>query len=189
RLPSFFICLLSTLVVFSGCTAAAEDDQASAAVPAKGAKRSTPAVSTSRKAGSDWPCFLGLTGDSKSSETGILNPWPAKGPKIVWQTKLGAGYSAPVISQGRLFQFSRYADQVRLTCLESETGNTLWQQQYASDFEDLYGYDNGPRCCPIVDEDRVYAYGPEGKLHCFRVSDGQPLWMVDTRTTFGVIQH
>ena len=103
RLSSFIICLLSTLVVCSGCAAAADDDQASATVPAKGAKRPTPVVSTSRKAGSDWPCFLGPTGDSKSSETGILRPWPAKGPKIVWQTKLGVWLFGPGNQPGSTF--------------------------------------------------------------------------------------
>ena len=27
-----------------------------------------------------------------------------------------------------------------------------------TEYEDLYGYNNGPRCSPVVDGDRVYAY-------------------------------
>jgi outer membrane protein assembly factor BamB len=189
RMSNAVCCLLPALVMFAGCTGAAEDDPSKAAEPIKGASRPAPVISTSRTAGSDWPSFLGLTADSKSSETGIIKPWPEVGPKIVWQTKLGTGYSMPVISRGRLFQFSRYGDQVRLTCMKSETGELIWRQEYPSDFEDLYGYDNGPRCCPVVDEDRVYTLGPEGMLHCMRVSDGEPLWKIDTRATFGVIQN
>ena len=41
----------------------------------------------------------------------------------------------------------------RLTCLESETGNERWRYEYATDYEDMYGYNNGPRCCPVVDEE------------------------------------
>src|SRR5262245_37131261 len=32
-----------------------------------------------RTSGSDWPCFLGPTGDSVSTEKGILAPWPKEG--------------------------------------------------------------------------------------------------------------
>ena len=46
--------------------------------------------------------------------------------------------------------------------------------------EDLYGYDNGPRCYPVVDDDRVYIFGAEGKLHCLNVVDGKVQWKVDT---------
>ena len=71
-----------------------------------------------RKAGVDWPQFLGPTQDGKSTERGILKPWPKTGPRIVWTRKLGTGYSAPVVSKGRLFQFSRFADKARLTCMK-----------------------------------------------------------------------
>src|SRR5689334_1870316 len=81
---------------------------------------------SAQSAGSDWPCFLGPTGDSKSTERGILTHWPADGPPLVWQLGLGTGYCMPVISDGRLFQFDRNADHARLRCLESTTGKLLW---------------------------------------------------------------
>src|SRR5438132_1097841 len=58
-----------------------------------------------RKAGSDWPRFLGPTGDSVSPETGVVAPWPKEGPRLVWGMNLGSGYSAPTVSRGRLFVF------------------------------------------------------------------------------------
>jgi len=142
-----------------------------------------------RHTGDDWPGFLGPTGDSKSAETGILTNWPAEGPKLVWQKRLGHGYGMPTISRGRLFQFDRQGDQARLTCMKSETGEPLWKFQYPTGYEDLYGYDNGPRCSPVVDDERVYLLGAEGVLHCLRVVDGSELWKVDTADEFGVIQN
>ena len=53
----------------------------------------------------------------------------------------------------------------------------------------MYGYNNGPRCCPVVDEDRVYIFGAEGVLHCVSVSDGKGLWNVDTTAKFHVVQN
>lgn len=148
-----------------------------------------PADLRTRKTGVDWPSFLGPTGDSKSPETGILTKWPAGGPKIRWTKKLGTGYASCAISRGRLFQFDRLGNRAVLTCLKSETGEELWSFDYPTDYEDLYGYNNGPRCQPIVDDDRVYLHGVEGMLHCLRVEDGKLLWKVDTAAKFGVIQN
>ncbi|HEX3872257.1 MAG TPA: PQQ-binding-like beta-propeller repeat protein, partial [Pirellulales bacterium] len=77
----------------------------------------------------------------------------------------------------------------RLQCMNSETGEHLWKFEYPSDFEDMYGYDNGPRSQPVVDGDRVYTFGPEGVLHCLRVDTGEVVWKVDTAKEFGVIQN
>jgi len=142
-----------------------------------------------RKTGVDWPCFLGSNHDSKSPEQGILTQWPPEGLHVRWQRELGTSYGAPSVAKGRLFHFDRFGEQSRLTCLKSETGEFLWKFEYSTDYEDLYGYNNGPRCCPVVDGDRVYIYGVAGMLHCLRVTDGKLLWKVDTAKQFGVVQN
>jgi outer membrane protein assembly factor BamB len=142
-----------------------------------------------RHTGQDWPTFLGTGGDSKSAERGILTAWGKNSPPIVWQHRLGTGYGMPSISRGRLFQFSRFANQARLECLNSETGEPLWKFEYPTDYEDQYGYDNGPRCSPVVDDDRVYLFGAEGMLHCLRAVDGAVVWKIDTMAKFGVVQN
>jgi outer membrane protein assembly factor BamB len=142
-----------------------------------------------RKAGVDWPDFLGPNRDARSSETGILTKWPAAGPRIVWQRELADGYAGPVISRGRLFQVDQREGKSRLFALHSETGKELWKFEYPSAFVDLLGYDNGPRCCAVVDGDRVYIFGAEGILHCLRVNDGHEVWKLDTAKEFGVVQN
>jgi outer membrane protein assembly factor BamB len=159
----------------------ADDEPAEPAEP--------PSDLRTRKTGSDWPGFLGPLGTSVSTEKGILVPWPDKGLRVVWQKQVGVGYGMPSISRGRLFHFDRRGDKARLMCLNSETGEFLWKFEYPTDYEDLYGYDNGPRCCPVVDDDRVYTLGAEGMLHCVRAEDGKPLWKVDTKADFGVVQN
>ncbi len=142
-----------------------------------------------RETGVDWPAFLGPNGNSKSPETGILKNWPKEGPRKVWEHAIGKGYAMPVIANGRLLHFDRVGDQAQLHCLQSETGKPLWNFSYETAYEDLYGYNNGPRCCPVVDENRVFIFGPEGMLHCLRLSDGKLLWKVNTKTQFGVVQN
>jgi outer membrane protein assembly factor BamB len=142
-----------------------------------------------RKRGDDWPGFLGPLGTGVSAEKGIAAPWPPEGPRVVWRQRVGMGYGMPSVSRGRLFQFDRHGNQASLTCVRSETGQFLWKFEYPTDYQDYYGYNNGPRCCPVVDGDRVYTYGAEGMLHCVRAVDGRLLWKVDTRAEFGVVQN
>jgi outer membrane protein assembly factor BamB len=181
-------------VFFCGCLAAKQDKK-SAQHEDHQEPQKTPVKQAeiedlrTRKGGTDWPIFLGPTGDSVSSEKGIISPWPKEGLRIVWQRKLGTGYSMPVIHKGRLYQFDRVGDKERLTCLNSETGEFLWGYSYPSTYRDKYNYNNGPRCCPVVEGDRVYIHGAEGKLRCLEARTGRLIWDLDTFAEFGVIQN
>ena len=142
----------------------------------------------SRRA-SDWPTFLGHTGDGKSPETGVLTSWPEGGPPVVWHRRLVESYGIGSISGGRLYQFDRDGPNARLTCMDAKTAEEIWEFEYPTDYMDMYGYNGGPRCSPVVDEDRVYIFGAEGTLHCLQISDGTPIWRVDTAERFGVVQN
>ena len=153
-----------------------------------GAETLPPDIGT-RQVGHDWPTFLGPAGDSKSLETGLDFAWPAEGPAILWQAPLGVSYSGPSISRGRLFHFDRHGDEDRLICRAAETGERLWSVSYPTYYEDLLGYNNGPRCSPVVDGARVYTFSAEGVLRCARAIDGERLWEVDTTQEFGVVKN
>ena len=137
----------------------------------------------------DWNDFLGPERNGKSQEKIDIIPWGKTGPPVVWHKEIGTSYGAPTVANGRVFIFTRHGNTARLTCMESTTGNELWRFEYPTAYEDMYGYNNGPRCCPVVDEDRVYIFGSEGMLHCVRVSDGKGLWDVDTTAKFHVVQN
>lgn len=142
-----------------------------------------------RRAGSDWPGFLGPTANGVSPEKGILTTWPKDGLKVVWEAPMGQGFAPPAVSRGRLFHFDRFGDNNRLTCRNAETGKRLWAFEYPTDYVDMYGYSPGPRACPVVDNDRVYIHGPEGMLHCLAAEDGKELWKVDTRKEYHFHQN
>ncbi|MCI0333366.1 MAG: PQQ-binding-like beta-propeller repeat protein [Planctomycetes bacterium] len=139
--------------------------------------------------GEDWPDFLGPQRNGKSTETGLQTSWPAGGPPIVWQTPIGTGYSAPAISDGRLYHFARFGDAARLTCFDAKTGAEVWRCEHPSDYEDMLGYNNGPRATPVVDGPHVYTYSAEGILQCVRAADGKPVWRVDTMKDFHVVKN
>ena len=139
--------------------------------------------------GSDWPNFLGPNQNGKSPEEIDIAPWPGAGPRVVWHADTGTSYGAPTVTNGKLFIFARHRDMARLSCLDSKTGTERWRFEYPTDYEDMYGYNNGPRCCPVVDEERVYIFGAEGMLHCVNAFDGALLWKVDTTARFHVVQN
>jgi outer membrane protein assembly factor BamB len=142
-----------------------------------------------RSEGVDWPDFLGPQRNARSPETGLPTDWTGFSPRIVWQCELGESYGAPSISHGRLFHFDRHGDVHRLTCRNSETGAELWKYEIPANYSDMLGYNNGPRCTPVVDGERVYIVTPEGGLHCVRVDDGQRVWGVDSVADFGVVKN
>jgi len=142
-----------------------------------------------RKTGVDWPSFLGPNHDGTSPERGLVAKWPVEGPRRLWQRDLAESYATCSIQRGRLFIFDRPGPKFRLACLHAETGAELWTFQYESDYADGYGAGNGPRCCPVVDDDRVYTFGPEGLLHCLRAADGAVVWKKNTSEEFGVVPN
>lgn len=175
----------------------AQPPQKSLQSPSASASDVLPSLWT-RKKGTDWPGFLGPTSDSKSTETGLVTPWPKEGPRIVWQKKIGVGYGIGSIAQGRYYHFERREERredrpgrgsARLICCQAETGEELWQFEYQTDYEDQLGYNNGPRASPVIEGNRVYILGAEGMLHCLRASDGELLWKVNTNEKFGVVQN
>lgn len=141
------------------------------------------------KPGNDWTTFLGPGGNSKSTEKGALTKWPETGLRIVWQKPLGTSYGIGSVSKGRYYQFDRTENTAHLDCLDAKTGKRLWQFSYLSDYEDIFGYDGGPRSSPVIDDDRVYLFGVEGLLHCLNTETGKVIWKVDTAKEFGVVQN
>ena len=192
-----------TALSFAGLTLAAElfkDPappvvQRPAAVPAASAK-TNPDVRVHAKpkplppnaVSHDWVSFLGPTHNAMSTETKLLREWPKGAPTLLWEMRKGTGYSSPAIAGDHLVYMHRVGGQEKVECLHPETGAKYWDFAYGTQFEDRYGYNNGPRASPVIDGDRVYTYGAEGKLHCLRLATGQILWKRDVSAEFKVPQ-
>jgi outer membrane protein assembly factor BamB len=143
----------------------------------------------SRRQGEDWESFLGPRGDGTSTETGIDPQLWSPHPRLLWTLDLGTSYAGPAVSRGRLLQFDRVGNRERLSCYRAETCQRLWQRDDAVEYEDLYGYNNGPRCMPVVAGDFVYTYGVAGRLNCVTLADGQLVWSRDMNADYGVVQN
>src|SRR5437762_2036821 len=65
------------------------------------------ALSVAALCADDWPQWLGPQRDGVWRETGILDKFPANGPKIRWRVPVAAGYTGPAVSQGRVYLMDR----------------------------------------------------------------------------------
>ncbi len=138
--------------------------------------------------GEDWPQFLGPRGTGVSGETGLLDKWPENGPPVLWERTIGTGYSAPSVRGDRVVVHHRLGRKEIVECLQPSDGETLWKYDYRTDYADPYGYNNGPRCSPLLTEDRCYTYGAEGKLVCVELATGKHVWTRDVQADWKLPQ-
>ena len=137
----------------------------------------------------DWPSFLGSERNSKSAETGILKDWSQGKLKTVWTAKVGKGYALGAVANGCFYQFDAIDQKCRLVCRDANSGVEKWKFEYLFEYKDTYQFDEGPRCTPIVDQNRVYTYGVEGMLHCIDARTGEVIWKNNLNEQFGVVQN
>src|SRR5690348_8510730 len=139
----------------------------------------------------DWPQWLGPQRDSVWRETGIIEKFPAAGPPVRWRAQIGAGYSGPIVAQGRVYLTERRLAQdasnpadpfqrgsirggERVLCFNEADGQLLWKQEYDCPY--TVSYPAGPRVAPLVNDGKVYSLGAEGNLLCLDAASGKILW-------------
>jgi outer membrane protein assembly factor BamB len=134
----------------------------------------------------DWPEFMGPTRDQVSTETGLIDTIPVQGPPLLFDKPLGKGYSAPSVRGDLLVVHQRVGGPEVVEACDARTGQTMWKYSYKSDYRDPFGYNNGPRCTPLLTDDRCYAYGAEGVLVCLDLITGKEIWRRETEGDFAV---
>jgi outer membrane protein assembly factor BamB len=149
----------------------------------------------------DWPQWLGPNRDSIWRETGIISSFPKQGPPVVWRAAIGAGYSGPAVSQGRVFVLDRElstntfnpADPFargsipgveRVTCLDAANGERLWRYEYNCPY--TVSYPAGPRTTPLVSGGAVFTLGAEGNVFCLNVTNGAVVWSRDFKKDYKI---
>lgn len=174
---SWKMTLCSTVLLFVLSTALKPFDSSLQAQP--------PSVKTG-----DWPYFLGPEQTGISAETGLIDDFPRQGPPLLWEKKIGTGYSAPSVLGNRLVIHHRPDDdgpgKEVIECVDAESGKPLWKYEYPSDFRDPYGYNNGPRCSPLLTSKYCYTFGAQGKLYCLTLDKGKEVWHRDCLKDFDV---
>src|SRR5260221_1051329 len=73
--------------------------------------------------GDDWPQWLGPKRDGVWRETGIVDKFPACGPRVLWRQPCGPGYSSPHVADGKLY-LSQFVPDEGATLPQGGFGNS-----------------------------------------------------------------
>ena len=133
------------------------------------------AQTPSTPSSTDWPQWRGPDRSGKSTETGLLDQWPAGGPRRLWRiTNLGAGYGSVSTKGERIFVQMQVGRQSIVASLNRANGQIVWSKPLGSAGNNDRG--PGPRSTPTIDGDRLYALSENGDLACLQVTDGAVVW-------------
>lgn len=146
----------------------------------------TARVHADEAANTDLKRFLPNDGNCVYSAKGLLRPWPAQGPKKLWQVEVGFGKSAVVEADGQAFTAAETDNQQWALGLDPATGATRWKRLLLP--KENRHFEWGPVTSPVIDGDRIYFIpyanfqGDVWELRCPIVclkADGTELWRAE----------
>ena len=138
--------------------------------------------------GEDWPRWRGPHGDGTWTETGLLKEFSGPSLEPVWRVEVSSGYSGPTVAGGLVYLTDRIdePDEVeRVLCFDAEDGSPIWEHEYDCRYEGV-GYEAGPRANVLISDERAYALGTMGHLHCFDAPSGELEWSKDLRAEYDI---
>jgi outer membrane protein assembly factor BamB len=130
----------------------------------------------SAAAAADWPQFRGPHANGAAAEK--IAAVPAN-PKMIWETRIGAGFGAVSIASNRLYVVGANTtgrNGETLLCLDAVTGRELWRHDYAQQLD----RSRSPACCtPAIVGGRVHVFGSGAVVLCLDAATGQVQWSRD----------
>jgi len=131
-----------------------------------------------------WPQWRGPSRDGVSTETGLLQEWPAAGPPLAWQAGgAGEGYSSFAVADGRLYTLGARQRTEYVMAFDAASGEKLWEVAHGARFNNDKG--DGPRSTPTIDNGRVYVFGSSGDLTVLDAATGEVFWTQNLLERFG----
>ncbi len=143
------------------------------------------AASSSTIAG-EWPQILGSHRNGIAAGETLLLQWPQAGPKLAWQHPVGSGFAGVAVAAGRVVVFDRQQDTEVLTARDAKNGKQIWSTNAPIRYQSTIAPDDGPRCVPLVQGERVYVLGVAGRLRCLGLADGKEHWQRELLKDFDV---
>lgn len=135
------------------------------------------AISVQIASSKDWPNWHGPNRDGVSTETG----WnPKKLDNIKWRAQVGIGFASVSVSDGKLFTLGHNGSrgsrgEETVYCLDARTGKEIWSDRYKAQLLPNL-HEGGPSSTPTVHNGFVYTLSKDGRLICYRSSNGERHW-------------
>ncbi|MFC1671665.1 PQQ-binding-like beta-propeller repeat protein [Planctomycetota bacterium] len=131
--------------------------------------------------GDDWPHWGGPNWNGVSAETTWKPEALSKGPKVLWETNVGNGYSAMAVTGTRLYTMGNTKNKDAVFCLNADDGKEIWKHTYPCQG----GQYPGPRSTPTVEDGRIYTVSYEGHVMCLSEKSGNEIWKRNLTLEFG----
>ncbi|HEU0011987.1 MAG TPA: PQQ-binding-like beta-propeller repeat protein [Verrucomicrobiae bacterium] len=135
----------------------------------------------------DWPRWRGPDCNGISKETGWSTRWPSAGPRQLWKTQIGLGFSSFVVAENRVYTMGHRNGQDVVWCLDTNTAREIWKHRYTADL-DARLYEGGPNSTPTLDDKLLFTLGRHGQLFCLDASDGSVIWKTDLMKDHGLTE-
>jgi outer membrane protein assembly factor BamB len=134
----------------------------------------------------DWPQILGPDRRGQALDDRLPEKFPAATLKPVWELPVGKGFSGVAIQGDVGVVFDRQGRSERALGFHPKTGEKLWEQKFASNYQPQFIDDDGPRCTPTIADDQVILFGAGGGLHVLDLATGAMQWTKETAKEFAV---
>lgn len=126
----------------------------------------------------DWPQFRGPNRDGVFASFTEPKSWPEALTRK-WTVDVGLGYASPILVGGRVYVFSRQADNETLLALDANSGAKIWDASYAAPFTispAAARHGKGPKATPTFAGGRLYTLGMTNIVTAFDSATGKQLW-------------
>jgi len=136
--------------------------------------------------GPDWPQWRGPTRTGVATGFAARSAWP-EALRPAWKAEVGLGHSSPVVSDDRVYVFTRQGEDEVLQAFELATGKSLWRQAHPTAYRvnpAASSHGPGPKATPVVDAGRVYTLGISGIVSAHDAATGRVVWRKEFATEF-----
>lgn len=131
----------------------------------------------------DWPRFRGSDQDGRVVGYSTALNWDDGPLDLKWKIDIGPGWGSFAAVGNRLFTQEQRGENECITCLNAETGETIWRSVDPTRFDETVS-GPGPRSTPTYDAGVLYSYGSHAKLASLDAATGNVLWSRDLMDEF-----
>lgn len=117
--------------------------------------------------------FGGLNRNGIYPETGLMDSWPAEGPKLVHTiTGIGEGFGSPTITENGIY-IAGMIDSVGYVFHFDNEYQLKWKTEIGREFTFKYV---GARGTPTIEDNRLYYVASMGNAVCLNAITGEKIW-------------
>mgnify|MGYP006288136705 FL=1 len=121
--------------------------------------------------------FRGINRTGWYDETGLLQKWPEKGPKVINQIEgIGKGYSQPVFAEEKIFVTGIKEDTIDVLSVYNLKGKLLWETPYGRSWTRSY---TDSRSTPTYERGKLYVSSGTGQVSSIDTETEKIIWQVN----------